>query len=104
MNGLGALEERFMNLVRLGRPAIPKEVEEDEPDQVAEDTNVHLRDIMTDPDMSGALIGLIDKMTAESNAFMSAGRHDHTDMLFHHGAYVRLTELKMELARLAGLT
>lgn len=96
---------RFMTLASRGRPAIPKEAEpEDAANALNEEIDTNIKAIMTDADMAAALIDLIDSLAADSNAMMSAGRRDHTDMLFHHGAYVRLGELKMELRRLAGLT
>ncbi len=93
---------RFAAIIGRGRPT-PSEPEEivNVPD---EDVDVNIRSIMGDKDISSALINLIDAMAAESNREMSVGRKDHADMLFHHGGYARLQDLKMELQRLAGLT
>ncbi len=95
--------DRFLSLVDRGLPHVPSE------DTLAEnvddgDINTPIREIMADADKRDALIDLIESMADESNAMMSMGRKDHTDMLYHHGGYARLQELKSELMRLSGLT
>ena len=97
----GAIE-RFTTLISRGRPTLSEL--EDVVNVDNEDINANIRAIVADSDMSNALFDLIDTMAAESNSYMSAGRKDHADMLFHHGGYARLQDLKMELQRLAGLT
>lgn len=101
------LVARFREITAFGRPKPLDEL--DEPEETAvnvlpEDVNAGIRTIMLDDDHRTALFDVIDTMARESNALMGMGRKDHTDMLFHHGGYARLQELKAELIRLAGLT
>ena len=69
-----------------------------------EDEDADIRAIMSDPDLSSALMRVIDDMASESLSMTMTMRADHASMLGHLGAYARLQDVKAELRRLAGLT
>lgn len=95
------LIDRFLDLASRGIPKIPDAASEPE-----ENANVDrgIQELMGDQSRRKALMDLIDDLAEESNVMMGMGRKDHSDMLFHHGGYARLQELKAELLRLSGLT